>query len=364
MTPEPVPRMRITEPADVAQIMPYLVGFTPENSLVVSALLEGQVQVTARVDLPDVQPNGGVEALLDRIWARFPGASAVAVAYTDDHLAGWDVLSRTDARLPFGAITMLIDNDTWHTPDGTSGPVDPTGRTATQAADFGLRRLPSRADLEARFASPPDTDDLDRQLGEGLAALPPRDDTTAIVQHTSRLIDANLPTGDTPKPISVQEAVQLAVLAQHPAARELALLRIDRDSADQHLALWQDVVRHSPANGSDMALFVAGMAAWISGEGASATIALERSLAAEPPFAGRHPAQLLEGIIDNVVNPRTWDTLRRDLTEHAHPAVRAALATSPGHSPRAGWPPTPHTVPRGPEPGHRRPPSPGIRRRP
>ena len=362
MPQQPTPQLRITNPAEIAEIIPYLVGFTPENSLVVSALTDGRVQVTARVDLADVQHHGGVEDLLDRIWSRFPGAGAIAVAYTDDHLAGWDVLSRADAWLPHGATTLLVDAGTWHTPGGTSGPVDPAGHAATQAAQHGMRHLPSRTDLEARFASPPDSTRLDRQTAHAIDDLPKPGDTTGIVGLTARLIDRNLPTGaSTPAPISVQDAVQLSVLAQHPAARDLALLRIDHDNAAQHLALWQNVIRTSPAFGSDMALFVAGMAAWIGGDGASATIALERSLAAEPATSGRHPARLLEGIIDNVVTPLTWDTLRRDITEHAHPDVRAALPDPGRETAGRGWPPVPQPSGRRPTRPEHKPPAPGIR---
>ena len=62
----------------------------------------------------------------------------------------------------------------------------------------------------------------------------------------------------------------------------MALLSIDRDNAAEHLQLWQAVVNASPAHGADMPLYLAGMAAWVSGDGASATIALERALKADP----------------------------------------------------------------------------------
>lgn len=354
------PRLRITEPAEVAQIIPYLVGFTPHESLVVSALQDGQVQVTARIDLADVQPNGQVEDLLQRMWARFPGAGAVAVAYTDDHLAGWDVLSRCDAWLPRGCTAMLIDNNTWHLPDGTTGTIDPNGTAATQAEQHGLQHLPSRADLEARFASAPDTHELDQQMGEALAVLPSPGDTAAILALARDLIVRYLPSLDTPAPMPARDAIQLGVLAQHPGVRDLALISMTRDNADQHFQLWQNVIQASPAYGADMPLYLAGMAAWITGDGASAAIALERSLVAEPPAVGRHPARLLEGIIDNVVPPSTWDTLRRDIAGHAHPDVKAALP-SPDRTPlRAGWPPATQPARQHREPGHRRPPAPGI----
>lgn len=357
MTEQPPPQLRISEPAEIAQIIPYLVGFIPENSLVVSALQDGRVQVTARVDLADVQRNGRVEELLDRIWSRFPGADALAVAYTDDHLVGWDILSRCDARLPYGATTMLVDNDTWHTPDGISGTIDPAGYAATRAAYHGLQHLPSRRDLEARLASRPDSAELDQAATDALDALPQPGDARGILQLTGHLIDHNLPARDSSTPISVQDAIQLSVLMLHPGARDLALLRIDRDNAEQHLALWQSVIRNSPAFGSDMALFVAGMAAWISGDGASAAIALERALSAEPPSGGRNPAKLLEDLIDNVVPPSAWDKLRAHILEHTHPAVTQAL------SPAARSPRRPATPPlqrgRAPLP-HRRPPKPGM----
>ena len=57
---EPV-RLRITNTAEVAQIIPYLVGFTPQESLVISAIQDGRIQVTARVDLADVLPGGAGE---------------------------------------------------------------------------------------------------------------------------------------------------------------------------------------------------------------------------------------------------------------------------------------------------------------
>lgn len=203
------PLLHISEPAEIAQVIPYLVGFTPENSLVVSALQGKRIQVTARVNLDEVQPTGGVELLLERIWNRYPDANGMAVAYTDDHLAGWDVLSRCDAWLSHGCVTMLVDGDTWQTADGITGTIDPHGELATQVAGHGLRTLPTRADLAARFDRQPNIDELDRNLGEALAGLPEARDTAAILQLTTTLIDRNLPTDpNRPNDLSPVDAIQ------------------------------------------------------------------------------------------------------------------------------------------------------------
>lgn len=369
--PEPV-QIRASSPGEIAQLVPYLVGFTPEESLVVSAIDHGRVQVTARVDLAEVTGPGRVEDLLDRIWSRFPGAEATAVVYTADHQTGWEALIRCEDTLPHGCLSMLIDGDTWHLLDGTTGTVDRYGETAVQAAIAGLRPLNRRTDLAAASASPPDSDELDQRLGAALATLPAAQDKAAIVAFTAELLARNLPAREPGEAVPEAragrampdaDAIQLSVLAQHPAARDLALLSISRDNAPQHLQLWQQVVRASPAYGADMPLYLAGMAAWVSGDGASATIALERISDADPPPTDAHPARLLEGLIDQVVPPSAWESLRTAVRADVDPVALRALAAELRDRPtdRAGWPPAPTaTTARQTERNQRRPPAPRV----
>ena len=91
MSDTPIPRFRLDSPADMAQLVPYLIGFTPEESLAIVAIADNQVQVTARADLTDMQQWGAPENLLDRIWAQFPDANAFLIAYTQDPEAGREV---------------------------------------------------------------------------------------------------------------------------------------------------------------------------------------------------------------------------------------------------------------------------------
>ena len=341
--PEPA-RLRVTNPAQVAEIIPYLVGFTPEQSLVVVVSQHGQVQVTARVDLDDIQPAGAVEDLLDRLWARFPDSTATAIAYTADQPAGWNLLQRCDNWLPNGCQTMLVDADRWHLADGTTGPIDHYGTVAAQATYQGLQHLTSRAELAARFASGPDTDQLHQRYRDTFATVPNPGDITGILTLTRGLIERNLPADSTAAAASPSmaepDAMQLAVLAQHPAARDLALLSMNHANASNHLRLWQNVLHATPAARSDMALYLAGMAAWISGDGASATIALEQAINVAGPSARPHPTRLLDGLIDQVVPPSAWETLRETLLEDTKPDVRAALSgKEPDLARRSGWPP-------------------------
>lgn len=361
------PVLRITEPGDAAQVIPYLVGFVPEESLVASIVQNGRVQLTARVDLADVEPVGVVEDLLDRMLARFPGAGVFAVAYTADHHAGFTVLARCDEWLADGCQSMLIDADRWYTPDGRTGAIDPYGTVATQATFHGLERASSRAELAAGFASPAESADLDRQVDEAIGGLPQPDQKEQIIALTAQLIGRHLPqTASASHPqhtptFDPHDAIQLAVLVQHPAARDLALLSIDRDNSSCHLQLWQAVVNTTPARDADMALYLAGMAAWVGGDGARAAIATERARQTQVEPDQAHPVQLLEGLIDQVVSPSMWLPLRDTILFTADADVRRHLdnrAATP--IPAGGWPPTPRATDHSPERAHRKPPTPGI----
>lgn len=323
--------LRIAGPDELTQVIPYLVGFTPEESLVIAVINQGVVAVTARVDIGDVQPAGEAEQLLDRIWARFPGSDACMVAYTADQPAGWALLQRCAEHLPADAArrTMVVDGDTWHLPDGTSGPADRFGPIAAEASFHGLQRLPSRSELVAGFASPPDTDHLTSQARAALDRLPRTDQTSQIITRMGHLIRHNLPArateGHPPHRVEVGDAVQLAVLAQNGLARQVAMLAIIQADAPRHLALWRGVVSTVPTHMAEGPLFLAGMAAWAAGEGAAASIVLERTT--QISETGHFPpARLLDELLDQVVPPAAWETLRTTGLDQADPRVRTEVA--------------------------------------
>ena len=50
MSEQDIPRLQMHHPGEVAELIPYLVGFTPEESLVAIVTRNGRVEVTARVE--------------------------------------------------------------------------------------------------------------------------------------------------------------------------------------------------------------------------------------------------------------------------------------------------------------------------
>jgi hypothetical protein len=363
--PDPV-RVRITSPDEMTQILPYLIGFTPEESLVIAVIDHGAIAVTARVDLDAVHPAGEAEHLLDRIWARFPEAGAYLVAYTTQPTAGWALLDRCADHLPPTAARqmMVVDGDTWQLPGGLTGAADRYGPRAAEASFHGLQRLPSRSQLAAGFASAPDTTTLAAHVEAALDNLPGPHETDAIIARMRDLLGRNLPADSAPvaapghaSSLDVEDAIELAVLAQHPKAREVAMLSITRQDAEDHLGLWRAVVNNVPEYGAEAPLFLAGIAAWAAGEGAAAAIALERIAQVGGPEPYR-PARVLDELIEQVVPPSAWDELRTDGLADADPRVRAAVT---GTGVPAGWESVPqHDLRRRPQPPDLAPPAPGI----
>ena len=365
MTEQDVPRLQITNPGEVAELAPFLIGFTPEESLVVIVTRRGRVEVTARADLPDLQPRRSAEDLLNRIWDRFPDANAYLIAYTNDHAAGWEMLHRCDAHLGSRVErqTMLVDHDSWELADGQAGTIDHHGPTSTQASGYGLKVRRNRADLEASFASAPDSDQLTRRIASALDTLPPPRDTGRIITLTRDLLTRNLPPaepGDLPAArIPVEDAIKLAVLTQNPSAQSLALLSMTRDNAPQHLQLWRGIVNQVPNYGAEAPLYLAGMAAWISGDGASAVVALDRSIALARTDEPTAHTELLSQLIDQVVPPSAWPAIRADVLAAATPRVReATLAVEPDD--HEVWETIAPPKARRPEPPSPAPPAPGI----
>lgn len=352
MNDNSAPRLEARDPGDIAQIVPHLIGFQPHESLVVIVTLQRRVQVTARADLADLLPPGSAEDLLDRIWNRFPTAGAHLIAYTSDHDTGWALLRRCENHLPPFADrgSMIIDADTWHSPDGASGPVDPHGRLAAEAAYLGLAVLPSRAELDAGFASADDTPALHAAHDRALATLPNPNDKAAIAARVRTLLARNLPDrqqrgGTTGVP--QVDALQLAALVAAGTGRDLALVSITRDNADRHLQLWRSVINQTAARAAEMPLYLAGMAAWVSGDGASAVVALERAQAVAGP--GIRPHALLGRPSTTSCTP----TLGRSCASRSSPR-RTAPSAKPSTNPpaAAGAPYGRPSRPRTARPGH------------
>ena len=147
--------LHINTRADLAAVVPHLLGFTPEDSLVCVPTNSGGP--TARIDLPH-DPHAltdVVEALADAYGRHRAECPAVAIlAFTDqpqDALIAIQGLSTALDRTTRVDVTLIVDQDQWtDLRTGEVGEVDQGTRDRISAEFVGRgRALPraSRADI-------------------------------------------------------------------------------------------------------------------------------------------------------------------------------------------------------------------------
>lgn len=296
---------------DLVSVVPYLIGFHPEESLVVMMLEQGRVAVTARVDLAAVRGAEGLAALLGKLFERFPAAEAWFLAFTDDDVLAWELLAECvevvgSARL--GRV-LQVASGYWRAdfPDGPTGSISgEVSVAAAEAAVLGLPARSSRRDLRLGIAGPP-PGELAR-LGTEFAARSA--ELEALGPRGRRRLLRRLLR--TPAHCRLEDCVRLALLADRLEGQVAMLRTLCRENADQQLELWTQVVRHSPDDVRPAVLGLLGMAAWQTGDGALQVVCLEELdlMDASAPIA-----ILLDLLNTNVVPPDHWRAVREHLLE-------------------------------------------------
>ncbi|HEX9553914.1 MAG TPA: DUF4192 domain-containing protein, partial [Streptosporangiaceae bacterium] len=177
-------------------------------------------------------------------------------------------------------------------------PFDPAGHPASAAlAAAGLTVRADRAEL-ARIVAP-----------EAEAAGPMREAVERAMQRAGALVDLDAAgTGDDPfLPIadagrrSVKQAITryrrrgalpdddeiawLGVTLADLRVRDDAWARMDPQFHDAHQRLWIDLVRRLPADLVAPAAALLAFTAWQAGDGALASVAIERALEADPDYS-------------------------------------------------------------------------------
>ncbi len=283
-------------PEDVLAVVPLVLGFSPTDS-VVMLTFGGATTFHARVDLPEVgEPVDPLVESLREPALRHGVREVFFVIYSADGAA-------RGAALP------------------AAGPGLPVGR------DHGLRRAACRRRAVAPTAAVPPRGAAGRGA---LRHLRPPFLVSSVVEgqvtHRSRealaaTLDAeparvrSVEEARTGSPVtagwvrsvverhvaacSVPDDAEAAALLQAlavPDLRDAAWSPLRRETAQQSVAFWSDLVRRAPDDLVSHVAAVLGFAAWVAGHGALAWCAVDRSHHRRPrPLAGapgRRPAGL------------------------------------------------------------------------
>ncbi|MGX7762066.1 DUF4192 family protein [Streptomyces angustmyceticus] len=378
--PSPDAQVTLRGPAELADALPYLMGFYPDDSVVMIALTGERGRFGGRVRLgiptdtaqwPDVADQLA-ECLISAGQERDARPAAIIVYLCQEPAAGESGKDVKDRLRPLaqrlrtacGALDVpvlealcLSNGRFWSycCPDfrccpaeGTPMVMPGTSVMAAAAAYAGMQVRGSLKEMEARLA--PRTGrraaDQETALDAAAGALVPRmlrrDAAVAVRRDTLDLAGAMIHRfrQDTPSGsnrardacddalITDAEAADLILGLQDRVTRDRAAEWMDGSAAAPALRLWRALARRCAGGYAEHALApltLAGWVSWSTEDGPSARVALSRALALDPDYTF---AQLLHRAINEGLDP---EPLRRCLREQhreavstAEPATRAA----------------------------------------
>jgi hypothetical protein len=322
---------RLRGPAEVAQAIPYLLGFHPQESLVLVGLARRELMVTARIDLADAEVM-----LADTIASMVRGGSEEILAVIYDDAAAAEI-GAPFTPMPFGELAlavvdrveaarcefvdmMLVGRGRWWSylcrepaccpPDGRPIPAAPSPFAAA-ATVAGVVALPSRSALAAQLAPAPGREALlpalraaeHRAVGAIATGDAERRERSA---KRAIFAAARATQGPVHEPLGQEELVRYAVGLRSIAVRDAVWIAIDNHRLDGR-ELWRELATRAPEPFDAAPLFLFAWRSWRAGDGALARIAAEDAVASDPAYSA---ADLLLAALSTGTNPRQVPRLR------------------------------------------------------
>lgn len=317
--PSPPVPFRVRSETDVLALVPFTFGFHPHRSLVLIMVSSPGRPFSARVDLPD-DPADLEEVVAELATAaeRNGGGArtcALVVVYTDEHelaeLASCLLTVELEALGTDVVVAIRADRNRWYRLGGED--VDGQGGEGV-AYDITGHQLAARSVVDGRvlFASREElAASLDlgdpahaQRVAAAHAALTPSTAASpSAVLAEERWLAAHLGSWLAQPPLAPAILAQLLRDVADPPLRDLVWGRMTRENAADHVRLWTSVVRHSPPALVAPAAGLLAFAAWLSGDGALAWCAVERSRAADPDH---QLARLVARVLEGAVPPWEW----------------------------------------------------------
>lgn len=317
MTTAPHFDFHLNRPGRLIAALPAVLGFVPEQSLVVVTLDGGEMGCVMRVDLSD-DLRHNIDHLAEVAAAAGPDAAVAVVVDAngagchtcgDDHREVVDALTVALAEhgvelLAAHVVDRIAAGGHWHCVDGcgSGGPVeDPTSSPLAAAAVLEGRRLYSaRAELTAVIAPDPARAAelavcIERAAGERGSDRSDAD-AAADVEDALKTV-AGIRAGDEP---ADRELARLACALVDLRVRDtLYALAVGEDAVAAE-SLWALLSRVLPAPWRVEALVLLAFSAYARGDGPLAGISLEAALRCG---SGHRMAAMLDTALRSAMRP-------------------------------------------------------------
>lgn len=299
-----------TGPEDLIALAPTVLRFDPEDSVVVMTFGRPGRSFHARVALPR-RPQDQDE-VADSVLKAMKNNHLLECAillYSDDRRVAVAQGRKLNRRLQRAGIrvvdVLLVSGNRYFRvlrgdEVGTAFDISAHPFTARRVLD-GIVVHKSRADLAATLM--PDPAEEEARVAVAARArgwLDAAGDLTVESEWVRSLVRRVSTTG------RVAEADLSRLLADllAPELSDVAWAEIDRSNADQHVALWTDVVRRAPDDYVAVPACLLAFAAWLAGDGALAWCGLDRCGPDGPPMA-----RMLSELLLAAVPPSLWPGL-------------------------------------------------------
>ena len=314
--------LRIQSHTDLLALVPYLLGFHPDNSLVSLGFNGPALRFTTRCDLPTSS-----EAAAFRHYLHDFSAPTAPHPFTSAWLIGYGPAAQVTAAIDTaravfaengltvaGALRVTANRYfSYHCHDLTHCPAEgavfdpPVSSPAVNAVVAGQVALPNRDTLAQQIA-PVDgagrramrdaivrarrrLDALRRSTSGDLPAVTgshSADIATGVVRTGTDAVDQALGQARTDAPITDDDVAWLTVLLTQPHVRDHALTRT---SHEQSVPLWSDVTRRAEPDLVAAPACLLAFAAWRAGIAALPNLALDRVNQADPDLRTGAPAR-------------------------------------------------------------------------
>lgn len=314
-------RISLSSPEAAVAAAPYLIGFTPVDSLVMLLCEDQGLRLTMRIDLPDLPEAGWLMDVLD-VLGDPPPAKVLLLLYADsvpvsfaNSLGDW----------VSGAIEPLADvldclvvhegrfqslygrlNDT-----GDGLPLDSVSNHPVVAACVaaGMVRHETREDVVAQLD--PVTDEMAVEVREALRASvsepydPWRDRTEVTALALLRSRDAL-----TAPDVALLGRACCDIHVRDPLVALLTTPEFDRAVADQARARLIYAAVHLPDEVAGGTAATVALLSWMLGDWPTAYAAADRAMAADPRNT---LAPLVLEALQHCLPPSTWGALTSDI---------------------------------------------------
>lgn len=311
-------KVKVGSADGVLAVVPHLLGFHPSKSLVVLGIggPHGRIRLAFRYDLPD-PPDDSLSADIAAHAVSVLGREHLTMAILVGYGIGpavtpvIDVVQSAlrDAQVSIQDALRVNDGRYWSyrcgdpaccSPDGV--PYDLAGHPA--AAALQAAGLPVRADRDELAATLAQIPESAASIAAGLERA--RGRATHVIEQAMVLGSGSDPEGDLFEPVadagrkSIRQAVTsyrrgreissydemawLGYVLTDMRVRDDAWARMDPQYTDAHKLLWTTLLRNLPTEFAPAPASLLAFVCWQSGDGALATIAIERALDADPDY--------------------------------------------------------------------------------